>query len=264
MHCSIQAVGPRSRLSSFDYPGPDRNVAGHLRRIGGSSLEFSSPQRDHFCFPAPPAWRGAVASCAVNLAFAVQADSVFLHAASVAIDGRAVVLVGRKCAGKSTTAMSLAARGHALLGDEICALRPATREALPVPRTLSLREGPRSTRLAARLRGVRGVRERYPDGSLRMRYRPSALFPMVAPSPVPLGAIFFLQGLGELTRAERFAPTFEHVKMLEPLGSDLWSEPAVARRFQLLRLLSGTPCHHLHLGPPDECAEAIERLLEDL
>lgn len=264
VQCSIQPVAPRSTLSAFGYDGLPRNLDAHLRHLGGPDFEFSNPDDDRFCFPSRTQWRGVVASCAMNLAFAVQPRTLFLHAASVSVGGKAVVLVGSKCAGKSTTALTLAARGHRLLGDEIAAIRVASSEVVPVPRTISLRAGTRSSRIEPRLAAVAGHRERFPDGSLRMRYRPSELFAPADFSAVPLGAIFFLQGMGNTTRAERFTPTLGDVQRFEPLGSDLWTEPVAARRFQLLQVLSRSACHHLHLGPPDESAEAIEKLLEDL
>lgn len=45
-----------------------------------------------------------------------------LHGSAVRVGGRAVVLVGHKGAGKSTTAAALVARGHGLLTDDLVAL----------------------------------------------------------------------------------------------------------------------------------------------
>ena len=48
-----------------------------------------------------------------------------LHAASVEVDGEAVVVLGMSGAGKSALALALVARGHALLADNITGLVPA-------------------------------------------------------------------------------------------------------------------------------------------
>jgi hypothetical protein len=263
VHCSIQSMAPASALSAFRYPGPTRDLDLHLRQLGGAEVSVVRQERDQFRFPSDSPWRGAVASGAINLTFAVQPHALFLHAASVSVGGRAVVLVGRKCAGKSTTALALAARGHRLLGDEIAAIRVTACEVVPVPRTLSVREGARPAAVDARLASVPGAHERFPDGSPRMRYRISELFAPTDLSAVPLGAFFFLEDMGETTQARRFTPTLAHASLLEPLGSDLWAEPAAARRFQLLRVLSRSACHFLRLGPPDEVARYIESTLED-
>ena len=47
-----------------------------------------------------------------------------LHGAALDVGGRAVVLLGEKGAGKSTTAAALIARGHRLLTDDLVALAP--------------------------------------------------------------------------------------------------------------------------------------------
>lgn len=49
-------------------------------------------------------------------------ETFVLHASAVAVEGRAVVLLGHKGAGKSTTAAALVAAGHALLTDDIVAI----------------------------------------------------------------------------------------------------------------------------------------------
>src|SRR5207302_1716173 len=45
-----------------------------------------------------------------------------LHAGVVAIDGRAIALLGSKAAGKSTTALALVQRGARLLSDDVAVL----------------------------------------------------------------------------------------------------------------------------------------------
>lgn len=65
--------------------------------------------------------------------------SVF-HASAVAVDGRAVVLLGHKGAGKSTTAGALAAAGHTLIADDVVAveLGVAAPQVLPAAPQLRL------------------------------------------------------------------------------------------------------------------------------
>jgi hypothetical protein len=62
---------------------------------------------------------GSVFSCLL-----AQRGWTCLHASVVRIRGRAVVLLGRKEAGKSTLALALTALGSELLSDDVAALRP--------------------------------------------------------------------------------------------------------------------------------------------
>ena len=61
------------------------------------------------------------------------------------------MLVGPKGAGKSTLALALAARGHALLGDEHACYLPATGELLPFRRPVGIKPGPRAAAVESAL-----------------------------------------------------------------------------------------------------------------
>lgn len=66
-----------------------------------------------------------VRQCLLGPAFGVllhQRGTPALHASAVEVDGEAVVLLGHKGVGKSTTAAALAMKGHALLADDIVAV----------------------------------------------------------------------------------------------------------------------------------------------
>jgi hypothetical protein len=61
-----------------------------------------------------------------------------VHGASVAINGRAVLLAGNGGAGKSTTALACALAGFEYLGDDYCAVEPAAGKVHLVYRTAKL------------------------------------------------------------------------------------------------------------------------------
>jgi hypothetical protein len=242
---------------AFQYPGPRLDIAAFVASIGGAGRVDG----DRIAFDDSAEWRGYAANCAINVTLAVQSHVLFLHAGSVDVRGGAAVFVGPKAAGKTTTSLALAARGHRLLGDEIAAIRTSTREALPFPRAVSLREGIRSSFVDDRLRSAETAEEKYPDGSRRLRVRVSEFFE-IERKPASLAALFFLQPFGATTLVERFTPSRDDVALVEPLGSALWTDGAAMRRFQLLRLLSAVPCYRLTCGAPDEAAESIERIME--
>lgn len=56
-----------------------------------------------------------------------------LHAAAVAVGGRAVAFAGSGGEGKSTLAAALVMRGHKLIGDDVCVVSPLSDKALAWP-----------------------------------------------------------------------------------------------------------------------------------
>ncbi len=76
--------------------------------------------------PAPRAAPGDVAAFAMGGALGIllqQRGLAVLNAASVKVDGRAMVLMGGSGAGKSTLAAGLEARGYPVVADDLCAVR---------------------------------------------------------------------------------------------------------------------------------------------
>src|SRR6185436_16032492 len=101
------------------------------------------------------------------------------HAASVVVAGRGLLVVGPKASGKTTTALTLASRGHAFLGDEIAAVCE-DRKMLPFRRAASIRTGMRGARVAQRLGDGAFPAETFPDGSARVLANVAELFPSAA------------------------------------------------------------------------------------
>lgn len=98
-------------------PGPEADVLAWYRRarlrLGADTIMVDS-EDDAFA-----------AQCVVGPGLGVvlhRRGRLVLHGSAVDLGGRAVVLLGAKGAGKSTTAATLLARGHALLTDDLVAL----------------------------------------------------------------------------------------------------------------------------------------------
>jgi hypothetical protein len=177
------------------------------------------------------------------------------------VGGRGILLAGPTHAGKTTTALHLARRGHGLLGDEAALLRLATGDLLPMRRAVTVRPGPHGAIFAAHAPGGRGVA------------RPiSALFPGSWPEPAPLRAAFFLTGFADRPSRAPFRLTLTDETIFDALTSvDIayaaWGTAPERRALRLLALrqaLGRVPGWRLEVGPPSETAELIERTVEEL
>ncbi len=208
-------------------------------------------------------WEGLVANMAISRLMARQAGTLFFHAASVVVAGRGVMLCGPKRAGKTTLAAALAARGHALLGDEIAAVRVASRELLPVRRALSLRDGPASATVSAALAAVPSERLVYPDAEVRTRVAADALFPG-ATGPAPLSLLLRLDGFDAAPSLVDTSALGRVGQLLTPMAASVWGPDAPRRTLQLLRLQGATRGYILRSGAPDDTACFIEALCHDL
>jgi hypothetical protein len=207
----------------------------------------------------------------VSAMLAAQPELLGLHAASVRVGEMGLLVAGPSHAGKTTTSLHLAARGHALLGDELAVVRLATRQILPLRRTMNLRPGPRASTLTEAL-SRRPSAEGPPVGERWIKpVRIDRLFPDVPAHPVTLRALFYLNGFGDRASVEPFELTLQREVIFESLsgGESLasWGLVPQRRALRLLafwQLLRRVPCWLLNPGPPDETAELIERAMEGL
>jgi hypothetical protein len=206
------------------------------------------------------AWQPFMANYAINRVLRLQREVLFFHGASIGIAGRGVLMVGPKAAGKTTTALTLAARGHDFFGDELAAVRCSTKALLPFRRAVSIRAGPRARRVEDCLARDTFASDRFPDGSERTLVDIGRLFPQAGVSPTTLSCVLFLRQFAERPIARRFTFRLEHFPMLSPLACSMWGVPAGARIVDVSRLLHHVECHLLDLGDPDETADLIERI----
>ncbi|HEX8907528.1 MAG TPA: hypothetical protein VF771_21985 [Longimicrobiaceae bacterium] len=116
-----------------------------------------------------------------------------LHASAVAVDGRALLVVGAPGAGKSTTAAALAALGHPLVADDVVALRAGDGGIEALPAYPWLRLWPSSAEM---LYGSRDALPPIVPGHawwdkrfLDLSEREDAF----AAEPLPVGAVYLLE-----------------------------------------------------------------------
>jgi hypothetical protein len=210
-----------------------------------------------------------VAELLAGVAFALQRQLLVVHAAALRIGGRGVLLTGPSHGGKTTTAAHLASRGHALLGDELSALRLSSGELVPVRRAMTLRAGPREPDLAARLLADRSAALRSAAGRSGP-HRIDRLFGEAPAGRVRLGGLFVLSGFAGEPHCEPFQPTLADREVFEYLVANdvaliswgLTAERHVLSLMALRHILSRTRCWRLTLGPPAATARLIERRME--
>ena len=212
---------------------------------------------EHCLFALVAGWRKAVALLLLQRLMRLRRDAIFFHAASVAVDGAGAMLVGPKGAGKSTLALALATRGHGLLGDEHACYLPAAGELLPFPRPLGIKPGPRARAAQAAL--SRAGRDPEREGMMRVPLEELLAAP--APGPVPLRAVVFLRGFGDVVGVERVEAGRDELAALQPVGSSFANAAATERVFQLVRMLGRSHVFRVRAGSPDDTAAAVEAAL---
>jgi hypothetical protein len=208
----------------------------------------------------------------VGITLGVQPWVLPIHGASLLVGDMGVVLVGASRAGKTTTSLHLAARGHALLGDEIALIRLETGEVVPFRRTVNLRPGPRGRELVQMLE--RSGHADNTDSSAEWvgTHRIGELFPGRLPRPAPLKAVFFLAGFAEQPSVDPFTVTLDQTDVFQWITTPeiaycSWGVEPARRAFRLMvlkQVLSRIPCWLLKAGPPSETAELIESTMEKL
>lgn len=165
---------------------------------------------------------------------ATTKDWVFVHAGTVAIDGRALLLPGESFSGKTTLTAALVQAGATYLSDEYAVLDQAGR-VHPYPRRLSIRSqngGVPDERHASELGGRAGTEIAEVALIVITRYRPAGVW---SPTPISTGqGVVALmantvpaqerprEALQALTRAARTAEVLEGERgEAGPVAADL-------------------------------------------
>ena len=139
-----------------------------------------------------------------------------LHGSAVEVDGQAVVLLGRKGAGKSTTAAALLARGHRLLTDDLVAVDFADGHAQCAPGPLQMKLWPAS----AEALGLGGETEPFVDGLEKGVWFGAERSPYAAPIALVCSLAWGDElDVSSLARTQAFGAVFEHAYAPRFLGA---------------------------------------------
>jgi len=206
---------------------------------------------------APPDF---MVDCLLEIMQSVQPGVVFVHGASIGVHGSGALFVGHSRKGKSTTALSLASRGHTYLGDDVAAIRVPELHLIPFRTSAALRDGPLSETLGDRIEACGYALHDEPDGTSRKVVRVGDLFPAAAPGPVPLRFAFFLDGFAETPRLTRYEAGLPDVHRLHEMVVSHRPTPGhqLMKFLELVDLLSGLECYLLEVGSPEDTAVMIE------
>jgi len=217
------------------------------------------------------AWGEFPVEYLVNATLTAQSGLVAVHAASLQIGGAGLLLIGPSHAGKTTTALHLAARGISLLGDEVALVDLAHNEILPFRRTANLRSGPRGAELEYVVDGLHDKQVLTIDNEAVTRLQIGKLFPEQQPARTRLAAAFFLDGFSDCPSVRQLRPELGDLQAFGVLAGNeiatLWGMPASRRALRLLairHLLGRVPCWRLKVGMPDATAALIEMKMENL
>lgn len=204
------------------------------------------------------------------LGYLLRARGVLaLHASAVVVRGVLVGFVGPAGSGKSTLAAALAARGHAVLSDDVLALRESAGGWIAAPGLDQVRLWDESARLLfGAAHGLPPLSAAWEKRGLTLRERGLRF----SETPEPLGGIVLLDGDPGPIPSPALEPAVGQDALLSIIGNTyvtyLLDERARANELSAIaRLVAGVRIIRLIRpaggGEPTEAAAAIERWVDD-
>ncbi len=188
-------------------------------------------------------------------------EYVQVHAASMARDGRGLVLAGDSGAGKSTLAAGLMARGWDYLCDEFALVHPGTLKLHPYPKAVCIKAG--SFDAVSRL-GLRFTRNRHYVKSIKGKvgYISLSQTDTRIASPCPVRLVLFPRYTGAVSPRLRPMTRAEAALNLasQTLNRDAFGHRVIPVLGQVTR---DARCFGLDSGRLDETCDLIERVFDD-
>ncbi len=181
---------------------------------------------------------------------------LFVHAAVLESDGRALVFAGPSGSGKTTFSLALAGEGFSFFSDEFAPFSISGAEVHPFPRALLLDRTSASRLSLSGLPYFLDHQEKPPDGPPPRRYilDPRRKFFSLGSCPVPPAAIFFLSGFDRSATSGMTLPAGRGLELLIELAVNTVYLGLDARAVVdlLAGLLARVPAIALRAGPPGE------------
>jgi hypothetical protein len=202
-------------------------------------------------------WRRVLSHFLYLRMLRLRSDLLFFHAASLAIDGRGVLLVGPKGSGKTTLSSSVAIRGHEFLGDETAAYRAADGAILPMRRPISVKPGVRSRDVDASL----AAHALSPDEDGILHVPSRTLFARAA-HEAKLHAVVFLEGFAAAPSITKISAGRDELSAMQPIRSSSLDDAPSRHVFAMIRLLGSLNCYRLRAADPDETARLLIEVIQ--
>lgn len=186
-----------------------------------------------------------------------------VHAASVARDGRCIVLAGPGEAGKTTLALALAARGFEILSDELAILDPSAGTVYPYRRNVHVRPGTPEL-----VDGLERIAERPNErlgGGIAWALTQAELGGSMDTNPRRLAGVVLLAPRDATNRRPVIRPLRPSVAAMTLLrGTWAASVDFAGSLNAIARAVEDVPCVELRSSTPMASAAAVARWLEDI
>jgi len=257
------------RLLYADYPAPDipdftvrLEAVSFLRRFIKPSAAIDGDYMLPDAAPLPASQGILGLEMGMNLQMALGwRRQMILHASAVERGGKALVMTGESGSGKSTLSAMLGQAGWRFMGDEFALIDPASGEAVPYPRLISLKNEAIAAMQAAAPDGhFSPIMRDTPKGDIRHLVPPADAMARMAERAKP--ALLLFPSFGRDTAIREVPPSEAFMRLTQA------STNYVALGEQgfnaLTNFVCNVPARAIDYRSGDEAKELVEKLWSDL